>query len=130
MAGSQLLRTPLYAGRLVARAPRGLVRLVSGLVRWTFDLEGEPARMAAVRKSDYLPAAGMLFAAVLGYRRTVVKQPYASWVAWAAGAIACLLMVWVPPTGLYEAAHRGLTSRQRHGVAVGGHAVTRASSRH
>ncbi|KAB8190588.1 cell division protein FtsK [Nonomuraea phyllanthi] len=53
VAGYQLLRTPLYAGRLTARAPRGLVRLVSGLVRWTFDLEGEPARMAAVRKSDY-----------------------------------------------------------------------------
>ncbi|WP_406673715.1 cell division protein FtsK [Nonomuraea sp. N2-4H] len=53
VAGYQLVRTPLYAGRLVARAPRGLVRLVGGLVRWTFDLEGEPARMAAVRKSDY-----------------------------------------------------------------------------
>src|SRR5690606_30756862 len=53
VAGYQLVRMPLYAGRLVARAPRGLVRLVGGLVRWTFDLEGEPARMAAVRKSDY-----------------------------------------------------------------------------
>ncbi|MEV1170725.1 cell division protein FtsK [Nonomuraea sp. NPDC049784] len=53
VAGYQILRTPLYAGRLTARAPRGFVRLVNGLVRWTFDLEGEPARVAAVRKSDY-----------------------------------------------------------------------------
>ncbi|YCK32889.1 cell division protein FtsK [Actinomadura sp. ATCC 39365] len=49
----QTLRAPLYAGRLTARAPRGFVRLVNGMARWTFDLEGEPARVAAVRKSDY-----------------------------------------------------------------------------
>ncbi|NRQ39498.1 cell division protein FtsK [Nonomuraea sp. NN258] len=53
VAGYQVLRAPLYAGRLTIRAPRGLVRLVSGLVRWTFDLEGEPVRLAAVQKSDY-----------------------------------------------------------------------------
>ncbi|MFG1976445.1 cell division protein FtsK [Nonomuraea fuscirosea] len=53
VAGYQILRAPLYAGRLTVRAPRGLVRLVRGIVRWTFDLEGEPVRLAAVQKSDY-----------------------------------------------------------------------------
>ncbi|MGW3351265.1 cell division protein FtsK [Nonomuraea rubra] len=53
VAGYQALRVPLYAGRLTARAPRGLVRVVRSLVRWTFDLEGEPVRVAAVLKADY-----------------------------------------------------------------------------
>ncbi|MBF8191601.1 cell division protein FtsK [Nonomuraea sp. K274] len=53
VAGYQVLRAPLYAGRLTVRAPRGFVRLVNGMVRWTFDFEGEPVRVAAVQKSDY-----------------------------------------------------------------------------
>ncbi|MGC5011385.1 cell division protein FtsK [Streptosporangium sp. DT93] len=52
VAGYQLSRTPLYAGRLTARAPRGLARLISGMVRWTLDLEGEPVRLTAVQKAD------------------------------------------------------------------------------
>ncbi|WP_244893983.1 cell division protein FtsK [Planobispora rosea] len=52
LSGYQLARTPLYATRLTLRAPRGLARLVYGMVRWTFDLEGEPVRMATVVKAD------------------------------------------------------------------------------
>lgn len=52
VAGYQLVRTPMYAGRLVKRSPRGFVRLVGGMARWTFDLEGEPVRLAAVQKAD------------------------------------------------------------------------------
>ncbi|MFI6887987.1 cell division protein FtsK [Streptosporangium canum] len=52
VAGYQLSRTPLYAGRLAARSPRGLARLIYGMVRWTFDLEGEPVRLTAVQKAD------------------------------------------------------------------------------
>ncbi|WP_194244265.1 FtsK/SpoIIIE domain-containing protein [Nonomuraea phyllanthi] len=52
VAGYQLTRTPMYAGRLAFRSPRGLARLVGGMVRWTFDLEGEPVRVAAVTKAD------------------------------------------------------------------------------
>ncbi|MEU7985288.1 cell division protein FtsK [Streptosporangium canum] len=52
VAGYQLTRTPLYAGRLAARSPRGLVRLIAGMVKWTFDLEGEPVRLSAVQKAD------------------------------------------------------------------------------
>ncbi|WP_051760670.1 hypothetical protein [Herbidospora cretacea] len=52
VSGYQLTRTPLYAGRMAVRAPRGFVRLVGGFIRWTFDLEGHPVRMATVQKSD------------------------------------------------------------------------------
>ncbi|MEO3853654.1 cell division protein FtsK [Acrocarpospora sp. B8E8] len=52
VTGYQLARAPLYGGRLAIRAPRGFVRLVGGMVRWTFDLEGEPVRVATVLKAD------------------------------------------------------------------------------
>lgn len=52
IAAFQVTRAPLYAGRLAARSPRGLARLASGVVKWTFDLEGEPVRLAAVRRGD------------------------------------------------------------------------------
>ncbi|MET7461096.1 cell division protein FtsK [Nonomuraea sp. NPDC005501] len=52
VAGYQVVRLPLYGGRLTARAPRGLLRLVGGVIKWTFDLEGEPVRLAAVQKAD------------------------------------------------------------------------------
>ncbi|MFI0424589.1 cell division protein FtsK [Spongiactinospora sp. 9N601] len=52
VAGYQVSRAPLYAGRLAVRAPRGLGRLVGGFFRWTFDLEGEPVRLATVQKAD------------------------------------------------------------------------------
>ena len=47
-----LTRVPKYASKLAVRAPRGLARLMSGMVRWTFDLEGHPVRVAAVVKAD------------------------------------------------------------------------------
>ncbi len=47
-----LTRLPLYAGRLVFRAPRGLARSVSGTSRWLSDAEGRPVRLAAVRRED------------------------------------------------------------------------------
>ncbi|MFI7145114.1 cell division protein FtsK [Nonomuraea sp. NPDC050022] len=52
VAGYQAARTPMYVGRLAFRSPRGLARLVGGMLRWTFDLEGEPVRLAAVQKAD------------------------------------------------------------------------------
>jgi S-DNA-T family DNA segregation ATPase FtsK/SpoIIIE len=47
-----LARTPTYAGRLAARAPRGAARLTGGWLRWLLDLEGEPVRQATVRAQD------------------------------------------------------------------------------
>ncbi|MEV7968280.1 cell division protein FtsK [Sphaerisporangium sp. NPDC088356] len=52
VGGYQLTRTPKYAAKLAFRSPRGLARLVGGMVKWTFDLEGEPVRLAAVQKAD------------------------------------------------------------------------------
>jgi S-DNA-T family DNA segregation ATPase FtsK/SpoIIIE len=46
------VRLPLYGGRVAVRAPGGLARLAAGTVRWTFDLEGRPVRMATVDKAD------------------------------------------------------------------------------
>ena len=47
-----LARSPVYAGRLAARAPRGSARVLAGWLRWLFDLEGEPVRAATVRAQD------------------------------------------------------------------------------
>lgn len=52
VAGYQATRTPKYAAKLGVRAPRGLLRLVGGFVRWTFDLEGVPVRLATVVRAD------------------------------------------------------------------------------
>jgi DNA segregation ATPase FtsK/SpoIIIE, S-DNA-T family len=47
-----LARTPTYAGKLLARAPRGAARLTGGWLQWLLDLEGEPVRQATVRAQD------------------------------------------------------------------------------
>jgi S-DNA-T family DNA segregation ATPase FtsK/SpoIIIE len=47
-----LVRVPKYAAKLAVRAPRGAARLTGGIIRWTWDLEGHPVRMAAVAKAD------------------------------------------------------------------------------
>ncbi|GGL05332.1 cell division protein FtsK [Mangrovihabitans endophyticus] len=47
-----MTRTPLYAGRLAVRSPRGAVRMIGGTARWVTDAEGLPVRLAAVRRED------------------------------------------------------------------------------
>jgi S-DNA-T family DNA segregation ATPase FtsK/SpoIIIE len=46
------LRSPYYAGRLALQSPRGAARFVGGSLRWMADREGEPVRLAAVRRED------------------------------------------------------------------------------
>ncbi|RKT18152.1 S-DNA-T family DNA segregation ATPase FtsK/SpoIIIE [Streptomyces sp. 1114.5] len=46
------IRTPLYAGRLAMRAPRGAARTMTFLGRWASDAEGQPLRAAAARRED------------------------------------------------------------------------------
>ncbi|MGW2467742.1 cell division protein FtsK [Streptomyces bauhiniae] len=46
------LRSPVYAARLTMQAPTGLARFVGGTMRWVADREGEPVRLAAVRRED------------------------------------------------------------------------------
>ncbi|MFF6991661.1 cell division protein FtsK [Streptomyces sp. NPDC010273] len=51
-AGYHALRSPVYAARLTMQAPSGLARFVGGTMRWAADREGEPVRLAAVRRED------------------------------------------------------------------------------
>ncbi|MEU1335801.1 cell division protein FtsK [Streptomyces sp. NPDC005827] len=51
-AGYHALRSPVYAARLALRAPSGAAKFVGGTMRWMVDREGEPVRLAAVRRED------------------------------------------------------------------------------
>jgi DNA segregation ATPase FtsK/SpoIIIE, S-DNA-T family len=46
------LRCPIYVARLLARTPRGAVRMLTTIARWVFDTEGIPVRLASVRRED------------------------------------------------------------------------------
>ncbi|MDV7215244.1 cell division protein FtsK [Streptomyces prunicolor] len=50
--GYHALRSPVYAMRLTLQAPSGAAKFVGGTVRWMADREGEPVRLAAVRRED------------------------------------------------------------------------------
>ncbi|MFF5518983.1 cell division protein FtsK [Streptomyces coeruleorubidus] len=50
--GYHALRSPVYAARLTLQAPAGAAKFVGGTVRWVADREGEPVRLAAVRRED------------------------------------------------------------------------------
>ncbi|MDQ0598926.1 S-DNA-T family DNA segregation ATPase FtsK/SpoIIIE [Streptomyces canus] len=50
--GYHALRSPVYAARLTIQAPTGAARFVGGTMRWVADREGEPVRLAAVRRED------------------------------------------------------------------------------
>lgn len=51
-AAYHLLRTPVYAGRLAFQSPRGAAKFTGGTMRWAADREGDPVRLAAVRRED------------------------------------------------------------------------------
>ncbi|MBZ6086036.1 cell division protein FtsK [Streptomyces olivaceus] len=51
-AGYHALRAPVYAARLTLQAPTGAAKFVGGTMRWVADREGEPVRLAAVRRED------------------------------------------------------------------------------
>ncbi|MFF4230079.1 cell division protein FtsK [Streptomyces sp. NPDC001820] len=46
------LRSPVYAGRLALQSPRGTAKFIGGTMHWVADREGEPVRLAAVRRED------------------------------------------------------------------------------
>lgn len=46
------IRTPWYAARLTAQAPRGAAKFIGGSLRWMADREGDPLRAAAARRED------------------------------------------------------------------------------
>jgi S-DNA-T family DNA segregation ATPase FtsK/SpoIIIE len=51
-AGYHALRSPVYAARLTLQAPAGAAKFVGDTMRWVADREGEPVRLAAVRRED------------------------------------------------------------------------------
>lgn len=51
-AGYHALRSPVYAARLTLQAPSGAAKFVGATMRWVADREGEPVRLAAVRRED------------------------------------------------------------------------------
>ncbi|MET9313082.1 cell division protein FtsK [Kribbella sp. NPDC003505] len=46
------VRTPLYAGRVAVRVPRGGARVLRDYTRWVSDAETYPLRREAIRKAD------------------------------------------------------------------------------
>ncbi|MFT9665551.1 cell division protein FtsK [Streptomyces rhizosphaericola] len=52
LAGYHALRSPYYAARLAFQAPAGAAKFVGGTMRWVADREGEPVRLASVRRED------------------------------------------------------------------------------
>ncbi|MEV0957368.1 cell division protein FtsK [Streptomyces sp. NPDC049951] len=52
LAGYHALRSPYYAARLTFQAPVGAAKFVGGSMRWVSDREGEPVRLASVRRED------------------------------------------------------------------------------
>ncbi len=100
-------RTPKYAGKLMFRSPRGLVRVLVTSGRWVFDLEGEPVRQFTVSRNDpeqYLRLSrqrdrrvrwrGMVALVTLGVLAAGgVSIAFAPpWARWAALALAVTLL--------------------------------------
>lgn len=52
LAGYHALRSPYYAARLTFQAPAGAAKFLGGTMRWVADREGEPVRLASVRRED------------------------------------------------------------------------------
>ncbi|MBD0735775.1 cell division protein FtsK [Streptomyces sp. CBMA29] len=46
------IRCPYYAARLTVQAPYGAAKFTGATLRWVADREGEPVRLAAVRRED------------------------------------------------------------------------------
>ena len=46
------VRSPLYSGKALALAPRGLGVTLRSVCRWAFDLDGRPVRVAAAANKD------------------------------------------------------------------------------
>jgi DNA segregation ATPase FtsK/SpoIIIE, S-DNA-T family len=89
-SGYHLARSPVYAGRLAARAPRGAARTLVGWLRWLFDLEGEPVRQGVVRAQD---AEAYLKLARQRDRRVRWRATVSALLLAALGAVGMVLLV-------------------------------------
>ena len=88
-----LSRLPLYALRLVLRAPRGLGVAVVALARWEFDAEAAPLRADAVSRGD---TSGYLTLARERNRRVHERAAIAAVVAVLAGVVVVAGWWWLP----------------------------------
>jgi DNA segregation ATPase FtsK/SpoIIIE, S-DNA-T family len=93
-SGYHLARSPVYAGRLAARAPRGAARVLAGWLRWLFDLEGEPVRQGVVRAQD---ADAYLKLARQRDRRVRWRATLSALLVTALGALGLALLLAPPP---------------------------------
>ena len=75
------------------RAPRGFTRTASGLMRWAYDLEGVPVRMATVLKAD--PEAYLKLSRQRD-SRVRLRVPIAI-LAGIAAVVAAILALTAPP---------------------------------
>lgn len=90
------VRLPLYAGRLAARAPAGVLRVLVTALRWVIDAEGAPLRLATVAKGD-----------TDAYLKLVQVRQDRIRVRWRLAALAVVLLalavvaawVWLPSAG-------------------------------
>ncbi|HEY0641569.1 MAG TPA: FtsK/SpoIIIE domain-containing protein [Pseudonocardiaceae bacterium] len=110
-AAFHAVRLPLYAIRLAARSPRGLLVVAAAVGRWVSDAEGRPVRSrmattgdaekylklsaqrdARVRWRSILLAVGTVVGGVLVFGLPHLTP---SWVTWACGCIAAGILGWI-----------------------------------
>jgi S-DNA-T family DNA segregation ATPase FtsK/SpoIIIE len=94
VGGYHATRTPKYAARLALRSPRGASRLIGGLHRWAFDMEGHPVRVATVLRADaetYIKLSRQRDA------RVRLRAPVAGGAAAIALALVIVVAVLAPP---------------------------------
>jgi S-DNA-T family DNA segregation ATPase FtsK/SpoIIIE len=85
------VRVPQYAGRLVARTPRGASRAISTTARWIADAEGRPVRREMAARKDRDSAETYLRLV----KRRDQHQRNRGTVALILGAVALGLALWL-----------------------------------
>lgn len=107
--GFHTVRVPVYAAKLTARAPRGVIVALARAGRWVGDAESAPLRDAAVRAGDAdqymrLTAARtdrvrarrrLAFVAVLGAGAVVVHTVVPTWLILVAAMVGAVVLGWV-----------------------------------
>lgn len=53
VAAFHVVRTPIYAAKLLLRSPRGLIRVIAHTAAWATDAEGQALREQAVERRDH-----------------------------------------------------------------------------
>lgn len=93
----QVVRLPLYTGRLVRYSPRGAYRAARWWTDWAFDSEGRPLRHDVIQRSD--DAAYVKLTYIRNDR--VRRRLQVSGGVAAAAVTAASAAVWVWPATLY-----------------------------